>query len=172
LNASGCIAFLSVTKLFWTIMILPKKRKDMSDIVCRPVKNEDELRECFLIRKKIFVDEQGLFKETDRDENDEKSIHIVALHKDKVIGTVRVYKEKKCTWWGGRLAVRKKNRGRAGKLLIQKAVEIVKEKNAKHFRANVQLENVRLLKGLGWEPTGDVFLYNGKPHQLMESDLK
>ena len=104
--------------------------------------------------------------------NDEKSIHIAALHKDRVIGTVRAYKEKKGIWWGGRLAVMKKNRGRAGMLLIQKAVETVKEKNAKHFRANVQLENVSLFKGLGWKPTGDVFLYNGKKHQLMEADLK
>ena len=118
------------------------------------------------------MDEQGLFRETDRDENDEKSIHIVAIRKNKVVGTVRVYKESGATWWGGRLAVTKPNRGRAGRLLVLKAVSTVKEKNAKHFFANIQFENVSLFKGLGWKPAGTVFLYNGKPHQLMEADLK
>ena len=96
-----------------------------NEILCRPVGNDDELRECFEIRKKIFVEEQALFKDTDRDEQDAEALHIAAFYKKRIIGTVRIYVDDDGIWWGGRLAVKKKYRGRAGRLLVQKAVQIV-----------------------------------------------
>ena len=144
----------------------------MCEIICRPVQDKRELCECFFIRKKIFVEEQNLFNVTDCDEHDEESIHIAAFYKKKIIGTVRIYQEENGLWWGGRLAVDKRFRGRAGKLLVQKAVEIVKTNNIKHFRAYVQLKNVPFFKSLKWKPKGTVFHHYGKPHQLMEADLE
>lgn len=149
-----------------------KKQKHSAEIVCRPVKDKIEIKECFQIRKKVFVEEQGLFKTTDRDEHDKQSTHIAALHKDKIIGTVRVYEGKDGIWWGGRLAVAKGFRGNAGRLLIQSAVEYVKERNAECFRAHVQLKNVPFFKALKWRPLRSVMLCHGEPHQLMEAELK
>lgn len=143
----------------------------MIDIICRPAENEQEIRQCFIIRKTVFVEDQGLFEESDRDEKDNKSIHIIALHADKIIGTVRVYMEDDDIWWGGRLAVLKRFRGKAGRLLIIKAVEIVREKKAKHFFANVQQKNVPFFKTLKWKPAGQVFFHYDEPHQLMEAEL-
>ncbi len=142
-----------------------------ADIVCRKVRDEDELNQCYQIREAVFVEEQGLFKETDRDLNDEKSIHIAALYNGKIIGTVRVYEAEDGIWWGGRLAVIKKQRGKAGKTLIQKAVETVKQEKAEHFYAHVQTKNVPFFKSLKWVTRGDVFFCFEKPHWLMEADL-
>ena len=144
----------------------------MTEIICRPAENRAELEECFLIRKKIFVDEQGLFTETDQDEHDAEAIHIVALYKDKIIGTVRIYEQKDSIWWGGRLAVEKKLRGRAGRLLVQKAVKIIRGSNAKCFRAYIQLKNVSFFKNLKWKPIGEKVFLHGKPHLLMEAEIK
>ena len=144
----------------------------MTEIICRPAENRAELEECFLIRKKIFVDEQGLFTETDQDEHDAEAIHIVALYKDKIIGTVRIYEQKDNMWWGGRLAVEKKLRGRAGRLLVQKAVEIIRGSNAKSFRAYIQLRNVSFFKNLKWKPIGEKVFLHGKLHLLMEAEIK
>jgi putative N-acetyltransferase (TIGR04045 family) len=130
-----------------------------------------ELAACYHIRRKIFVDEQGLFKETDCDEIDKRAIHIVALSKAEVIGTVRVYQEKPGVWWGGRLAVVKKYRGMTGKLLIQKAIEIARESGAHVMYANVQATNAAFFRRLQWRPCGDVVTYQGKPHQLMTMEL-
>jgi len=144
---------------------------DTPDVVCREVQTSDELHECFSIREKVFVDEQEVFKGSDRDEYDASAIHLAAFYKGKIIGTVRMYKDQDGIWWGGRLSVMKRFRGKAGRMLVQKAVEVVRSKNAKHFRANIQLENVKFFKALHWEPVGGVFDYYGKPHQMMEAML-
>jgi putative N-acetyltransferase (TIGR04045 family) len=143
----------------------------MPEIICREVRGETELSACFAIRRKIFVDEQQLFDGTDRDDHDPEAVHIGAFFNDRIIGTVRVYAGDSGIWWGGRLAVVKRFRGRAGKLLVQKAMEIVRTKNACCFRAYIQAENVNFFKSLGWKPVGDGAVYHGKPHQLMEAAL-
>lgn len=143
----------------------------MIKIECRPVQNNDELLESFALRKKVFVEEQQLFKRTDRDRHDKHAIHIVALCNNAVVGTVRVHQLGAGIWVGSRLAVLKHFRGRVGKLLIQKAIAAVKESGARQFRAHILLRNVPLFKRLGWAPAGSVFTYRGQTHQLMVADL-
>ena len=143
----------------------------MMEIECRPVQNNDELRASFALRKKVFVEEQQLFRRTDRDRHDTQAIHIVALCHNNVVGTVRVHNQKAGIWFGSRLAVLQQFRGRAGKLLIQKAMQVVKEKGAQQFRAHILLRNVPLFKRLGWVTAGHIFIYRGQPHQMMEAHL-
>jgi len=143
----------------------------MSKIICREIHGTEELDACFAIRQNIFVGEQKLFEETDRDEHDRRAVHIGAFLNDRIIGTVRVYKDRSGIWWGGRLAVLKRFRGRAGRLLVQKATETVRTKKAYCFRAHVQVENINFFKSLGWTPVGDVADHHGRPHQLMEAPL-
>jgi putative N-acetyltransferase (TIGR04045 family) len=143
----------------------------MFSIVCRPIQNNDELRASYALRKKVFVEEQQLFRRTDRDRNDKQAIHIVALCHNNVVGTVRVHHQKAGIWLGSRLAVLQQFRGRAGKLLIQKAMHVVKEKEARQFRAHILLRNVPLFKRLGWVTAGHIFTYRGQPHQMMEAQL-
>ncbi len=143
----------------------------MKDIVCKPVTTSQELRAAYEIRKNIFVNEQKLFSKSDRDTFDSKAIHIVALLDNEVVGTVRVYEKDRDIWFGSRLAVLRPYRGRAGGLLVQKAIETVKEKGAKQFFAYVQLHTVSFFKRLGWKPVGKPLNYKEKPHQLMEAQL-
>jgi putative N-acetyltransferase (TIGR04045 family) len=140
-------------------------------IICRPVQNQEELFESFALRKEVFVEEQKLFKRTDRDRHDKHAIHIIALYNNKIVGTVRVHRDKADTWYGSRLAVLKRFRGKAGKILIQKAVEVVKENGAKQFMAHIQKRNVPLFKRLKWKPVGQIINYHNEPHQLMEAKL-
>ena len=139
--------------------------------MCRPVKNREELLESYSLRKEVFVEEQKLFKRTDRDRHDKHAIHIIALYNNKIVGTVRVHRDKTDIWYGSRLAVLKRFRGKAGKILIQKAVEVVKGNGAKQFMAHIQKRNVPLFKRLKWTEVGRVFTHHGKPHQLMEAKL-
>ena len=143
----------------------------MSAIICREVQDKRELEECYMIRRKIFVQEQALFTVTDRDECDSKALHIIALDESKPVGTVRVYEEKDRIWWGGRLAVLREYRGKAGRPLIHTAIAVVRQKGARRFFANVQKKNVRFFKELGWKEIGNIFLFNEKRHQCMEYDL-
>ena len=140
-------------------------------IICRHVQNQEELLESYSLRKEVFVEEQKLFKRTDRDRHDKHAIHIIALYNNKIVGTVRVHRDKADIWYGSRLAVLKRFRGKAGKILIQKAVEVVNKNGAKQFMAHIQKRNVPLFKRLKWTEVGRVFTHHGKPHQLMEAKL-
>ena len=143
----------------------------MSEIICRQIQDDDERSACFKIRKQVFVDEQKLFMDTDIDQHDETAVHLAAFINGRIIGTVRIYKEEADIWVGGRLAVKKGYRGRAGKLLVLKEVDIVKESNAKIFKATIQAENVKFFTNLKWGKSGKLFLHYGKKHQLMEAQL-
>ena len=143
----------------------------MSKIICRQVLNDEERAACFSIRKQVFVDEQKLFYDSDHDVHDNNAIHIAAIINGNIVGTVRIYREENDVWVGGRSAVEKRYRGKAGKFLVLKAVEIVKKSNAKVFKAIIQSNNVPFFKNLKWEPKGEMFLHHGQMHQLMQAKL-
>jgi len=136
------------------------------------VRSESELKACYTIRRKVFVEEQNLFAGTDRDRYDKEAIHIAAWQSGRMIGTVRIYEKGRGIWFGGRLAVLKGFRGRAGRLLVEKAIETARAKNAERFLAYIQARNVPFFKRCGWSKAGEVLNYHGVPHQLMEANLK
>ena len=143
----------------------------MYEIICRQILNDEERAACFKIRKQVFVDEQKLFCDSDLDAHDKDAVHIAAVKNDNIIGTVRIYREDDDVWVGGRLAVKKKYRGKAGKLLVLKAVEIVKSNNAKVFKAIIQADNVPFFINLKWNSIDKIFLHHGQMHQLMQAQL-
>ena len=142
------------------------------DIRCRRAETDDELAKCMEIRHKVFVTEQGLFCDTDRDEYDGGAIHLAAFSSGRIIGTVSIYHDDSGTWWGGRLAVLKRYRGRAGRELVQAAVAQVKALGAADFYAHIQKENLNFFKTIGWRQIGGEFVLHGRPHVLVEADLR
>ena len=143
----------------------------MKALCCREVSDPGEREACYAIRKQVFVEEQKLFDTDDRDEHDAHAIHYAALQHDEIIGTVRIYCDPDGIWWGGRLAVLKRYRGRAGRLLIQACVERVRSEGATHFRAFIQQDNIVFFKTLNWVAIGALTLIRNRPHQLMEAVL-
>lgn len=148
--------------------------KNEFGIVCHSARNSHERNEAFKIRREVFVNEQRMFSDSDRDENDSESILLVAKTEGKIIGTVRVFPGKAGVghWIGGRLAVQKEYRtGRTGSLLVKEAMKRVKKKGCTIFTAEIQEKNVRFFKKLGWQPIGQVIDRFGFPHQTMRADL-
>jgi radical SAM protein (TIGR04043 family)/putative N-acetyltransferase (TIGR04045 family) len=152
---------------------LPFYERPTETLICHPVRTQEEGDRAAEIRHRVFVEEQRLFPETDRDENDPKSIHLVAENEGEVVGTVRVFPiENNGHWVGGRLAIQKDFRSSgAGERLVLEAVAQVKRKGCTCFTAHIQKENGLFFTRLGWKPVGPVFEYRGKPHQRMEADL-
>ncbi len=143
----------------------------MHTILCRSVTTSEELAHCLKIRHKVFVQEQQLFECTDQDGHDAAAIHLAAFSNGRIIGTVRVYRDADGAWWGGRLAVLKRYRGRAGRELVLAAIALVTECGAEHFYAHIQKENLNFFKTIGWRQRGDEFLLFNRPHFLAEADL-
>ena len=103
-----------------------------------------EIEQYFAVRKEVFVDEQKLFAESDRDEYDAIALPIIAkeMASDTVVGTVRCYSVAEGVWIGGRLAVRKAYRGRLGVVLVRTALRVMVENKCQEFYAYVQIQNV------------------------------
>ena len=143
------------------------------DLVCHPARTRAERAEAFALRRGVFVDEQGLFEESDLDENDEKATLLLARYKGRFVGAVRVFPYGDDGHWeGGRLAVHAGFRTvGAGPLLVKAAMAYVKKKGCRCFTAHIQEQNVVFFRRLGWRPVGSLETFYGRPHQLMEADL-
>lgn len=129
------------------------------------------------LRRQVFVVEQGLFRDHDRDEIDLIATHLVALstlahEADEVVGTVRLHEERPGLWWGSRLAVAREFRqvGRLGAELIRLAVSTANGRGCDRFLAHVQGQNVPLFRRLHWQVLDEVMLH-GVRHARMQADL-
>jgi len=153
---------------------LPFYERPAEALICHPVRTQKEGDRAAAVRHQVFVVEQRLFPKTDRDDDDPKSIHLVAEAEGQIVGTVRVFPvENNGHWIGGRLAIQKEFRSSgAGERLVREAIAQVKRKGCACFTAHIQEENVTFFTRLGWKPVGPVFEFRGKPHQLMKADLR
>ncbi len=129
------------------------------------------------LRRRVFVEEQKIFADHDRDAIDDVATCLVALstyahEADEVVGTVRIHEAEPGLWWGSRLAVdsRFRNVGRLGQQLIRLAVSTANGRGCHRFLAHVQMQNVPLFEKLAWAVEGEVVIH-GVPHALMQADL-
>jgi putative N-acetyltransferase (TIGR04045 family) len=137
------------------------------------------------LRRHAFVEEQGLFDRTDRDERDEDPRTVVLVARDSrgdVIGGVRLGPATAgpdLGWWqGGRLVTaprRATERGGSslstrsvgvGAALVRAACARAEAEGALRFDATVQLGTQRFFQRLGWETVRPVVVA-GSPHVLM-----
>ena len=121
----------------------------------------------------MFVAEQGLFDETDRDRWDDTALHVVAVADDEVIGAVRLYQlDEAGLWQGDRLSVSANARKlRAGGPLVRFAVTTAGELGGHLMIARIQAPIVPLFRFLGWERVGGLIDYRGVAHQRMTIPL-
>ncbi|MCB2225608.1 MAG: MSMEG_0568 family radical SAM protein [Desulfarculaceae bacterium] len=143
-------------------------------LVVRPARDAAEREAALAVRQRVFVEEQGIVALSDRDETDERSIHLLAIVNGEVAGTVRVYQsdERPEAWVGGRLAVEKaQRRTGAGAALVKEAMRTVRRRGCTHFTAEIQQANVAFFQRLGWAKSGEQYEIHGWAHQPMTADL-
>ena len=147
-------------------------------ILFKLAENQAERAGYFAVRHAIFVDEQGLFHETDVDEHDADpaTVPLVAVSGDsgEVVGAVRCYAAGDDVWYGGRLAVLagyRRHPAAIGPNLCRLAEVSVSERGCRRFLAYIQMQNVRFFQRLGWTVVGEPTEYHGQPHQLMAAAL-
>ena len=129
------------------------------------------------LRRRVFCEEQALFRGDDRDAIDDVAIPIVAVSLlgvafDEVVGTVRIHQTEAGVWWGSRLAVAAGHRRLAalGAAMIRLAVASAHARGARRFLAHVQAQNVLLFERLHWRTLAELELF-GRRHHQMEADL-
>ncbi|WP_197980952.1 MULTISPECIES: MSMEG_0567/sll0787 family protein [unclassified Frigoribacterium] len=113
------------------------------------------------LRRDAFVDEQGLFEGTDRDEldDDPRTVVLVARAGGGVVGGVRLAPvgSEDIGWWtGSRLVVAPSARSAlgVGSALVRAASALAEQLGVLRFDATVQVRSSVLFRRLGWEQTG------------------
>jgi putative N-acetyltransferase (TIGR04045 family) len=129
------------------------------------------------LRRAAFVDAQGLFDRTDRDDLDASPATVVLVARDRatgaVVGGVRAHPYSPhgaLGWWRGSRLVVAPGAGRTslavGSKLVRAATALADDRGALRFDATVQLDKVALFRRLGWTRLGDEVVA-GAPHALL-----
>ncbi|WP_410791063.1 MSMEG_0567/sll0787 family protein [Kribbella sp. C-35] len=126
------------------------------------------------LRRQVFVEKQGLFAKSDRDERDDDPRTVVLVARNahgEVLGGVRLGPATDgpdIGWWrGGRLVTRPGGATRGvGAALVRSACARAEAAGALRFDATVQLGTQRFFERLGWQTVGPVAVA-GTPHVLM-----
>jgi putative N-acetyltransferase (TIGR04045 family) len=142
---------------------------------CRPASGELELAAHYDVRRRVFVEAQGLFEGSDCDDRDEiaDTVHVVGLVDGAIVGAVRLYPlDRHGLWKGDRLAVLPQVRTRQlGAQLVRFAVATAGGLGGLRMVAQVQVPNVRFFEHLDWSTDGPPAPYHGVMHQPMAIPL-
>jgi putative N-acetyltransferase (TIGR04045 family) len=145
----------------------------MMRIVCRQAISAVEQADHFAIRRKIFVEEQSIFLDSDRDSHDDEEsvVRLLGYCDDVVAGTVRLFEldHGERLWQGDRLAVLSAYRLLGvGAPLVRFAVAAAAVRGGRLMTAHIQPANASFFERLGWTRAGDAEIYAGLVHQPMQ----
>jgi len=132
---------------------------------------DPEFEHCFEIRRTVFVEEQNVPLEEERDAYDEIARHFLATADGVPVGTARVtLKDDGVTAKISRVAVSKSARGLGiGAGLLR---HIENEVSARQFMLDAQIQALPFYQLLGYAAFGDEFMEAGIPHRHMQKRPK
>lgn len=127
-----------------------------------------DLATCLAIRRKVFIDEQGV-SETDEDDGlDPVALHLLAMQDAAPVGTARILVEG-AVGKIGRVCVLPQARGTGlGAALIRAAVaELQAMPGVAKAKLGAQVHALGFYERLGFEAMGQVYMDAGIPHRDM-----
>lgn len=148
-------------------------------IVIAPVSNEAELVQALAIREVVFIEEQSVPEDMERDDDDAKAFHLLAMAGGHAVGTGRLVvlngaPEGESGNWGrvGRMAVLQAHRKlHVGSQLLTMLEAEARKRNLSGIMLHAQLSAMDFYKRHGYQPNGAVFEEAGMPHLEMKKKL-
>jgi predicted GNAT family N-acyltransferase len=139
-------------------------------ITIKTANTKSELEECFRLREEVFIIEQSVPVDMERDEHDATALHFLALIDAKPVGTARVVlKDNGTVAKIGRVAVRRSTRGIGiGKRLIAAIEETPALEGVDHFILEAQTHALQFYARMGYQAYGEEFMDAGIPHFRMK----
>jgi glucose-6-phosphate 1-epimerase len=135
------------------------------------VRGADQMALAYAIRRRVFIEEQGIDETLERDEHDQHALHVLAMQDQQAVGCGRMEE----TGEGakiGRMAVLPDWRGRGiGRLVLDFLVDAARSNGFKlaYLHAQLPVEGFYLKRG--FNPVGEVFQEARIPHRRMELPL-
>ena len=136
---------------------------------------QDRIAECIDLRRRVFVEEQGVPFELEVDGMDSPAsacVHFLMLDGEKPFGTFRAYFETEDTVHLQRFCILKEYRGMGfGKAAFEFAKEHFRALGAKKITFGAQCTAISFYEKCGCRCVSDEFLDAGIPHRTMEKEL-
>ena len=135
---------------------------------------QDAKLDAYSIRKRVFIEEQGVPEEMELDEFDLYARHALAYAGPECIGTARLV-----TLSGsvgsigrigriGRMAVLSKYRGQGvGKQLLETLLKVSQSQDIKQIELHAQVSVISFYEQFGFIAQGDIYDEAGIPHRDM-----
>ena len=151
----------------WTRALMTLKVKPWEKL------SRKEINDIFSLRSEVFIVEQECAYQ-DVDGNDEKADHVLLHVNNELVGYARVFSKntyfKEASF--GRAVVKKKERGEGyGHLIVDKALEHLKEKKQSPIKISAQSYLKEFYSSHGFVAKGDEYMEDGIPHTAMYLDL-
>lgn len=123
---------------------------------------------CRALRRKVFIEEQGVSEADELDDKDGAAIHLVALDGEEALGSARLLILEE-TGKIGRVCVLQAARGRGiGAALIRAGVARFRGvPGLRRVKLGAQTHALGFYEALGFAPVGEVYDDAGIPHRDM-----
>jgi predicted GNAT family N-acyltransferase len=120
------------------------------------------------IRFTVFVEEQGVPREIELDEMDERSVHALAFEDGKAVATGRLLPDGHI----GRMAVLKDWRGRGiGSEILRALIDKARQRGDREVMLSAQVHAAPFYRRHGFVEEGAEYLEAGIPHRDMRRNL-
>jgi len=144
----------------------------MDNLRYKLVENDKELEEALEIRKRVFVEEQGISETLEQDGNDSSALHVVVKDGGIAVGTVRIGFLNNQQAKLERMAVLKPSRGAGiGKGIITFLEEELKKRGIEQIVLHAQYQVIDFYIKCGFRETGLPFLEADLQHIRMEKAI-
>jgi predicted GNAT family N-acyltransferase len=149
------------------------------ELTIQSISTDGDLFQALAIREVVFIEEQSVPSSLERDDDDARAFHVLAMAQKHAVGTGRLVQleappEGESGIWGrvGRMAVLKSHRkhGVGSQLLAALEAE-ARKRSMIGIMLHAQLSAMEFYKRHGYEPHGAVFEEAGMPHLEMKKRL-
>ena len=132
------------------------------------VQSPAEFEQALAIRYQVFVVEQGVPVDEEKDELDAKAQHYLAFLAERAVGTARLVRYNDTTAKVGRVALLDSTRGSGlGKLLMRHLERAAREQGFRSIVLDAQIQVIGFYEKLGYVAEGPEFLDAGIVHRRM-----
>ena len=128
----------------------------------------DAVQEAYSIRKRVFIEEQGVPEEMELDEHDPSAWHALAYLNSECIGTARLVTLPGNVGRIGRMAVLPMHRRKGiGGGLLRALLELSKSQGIPQLELHAQLSAMPFYEQFGFIAQGDIYDEAGIAHRDM-----
>ena len=153
--------------------------KGTNEVTVSSVETEGDLLQALAIREVVFIEEQHVAEALERDADDARAFHVLAVAKKHAVGTGRMVEldgppaSEQGTWGRiGRMAVLQAHRrSNVGSRLLAALEAEGKRRAYTGIVLHAQLPALEFYRSRGYEPNGAVFEEAGIPHVEMKKKL-